>query len=65
MEFYKREEGSLPCKLFLAAPREVVIEDNNTSNNKSDKKLGGSKYSAKRRRKNIDVEEILIVNRES
>ena len=63
MEYYKKEEGSLPCKLFLAAPREVVIEDNNTSNNKSDKKLG--KYSAKRRRKNIDIEEILIVNTES
>ena len=63
MEYYKKEEGSLPCKLFLAAPREVAIEDNSSSTNKSDKKLG--KYSAKRRRKNIDIEEILIVNRES
>ena len=61
VEYYKREGGSLPCKLLFAAAREEDSSDSVTAN--SDRKHQ-SKYSAKRRKRNIDMEEILIVNRE-
>ena len=58
IEHYKRNVGSLPCKLLLAAGRELVEEQPVSSDKRH------SKYSAKRRKRNIDMEEILIVNRE-
>ena len=58
MEFYKTDQGNLPCKLFLAAAREQ-------STAVDDKKVGNKYRGAKRRKKNIDVDEMLIVNRES
>ena len=60
VQYYKGEEGSLPCKLLLAAARQTTTEKDVSSG--SETKL--SKYSAKRRKRNIDMEEILIVNRE-
>ena len=59
VQYYKGEVGSLPCKLLLAAARQANTEKDCST---SESKL--SKYSAKRRKRNIDMEEILIVNRE-
>ena len=58
VQYYKGEEGSLPCKLLLAAARQTSTEKDVSSESKP------SKYSAKRRKRNIEMEEILIVNRE-
>ena len=58
VQYYKGELGSLPCKLLLAAARQGNTEKDCSSESKH------SKYSAKRRKRNIDMEEILIVNRE-
>ena len=58
VQYYKGELGSLPCKLLLAAARQTNTEKDVSSEGKL------SKYSAKRRKRNIDMEEILIVNRE-
>ena len=59
VEFHKREAGNLPCKLFLAAARE-----NEKTYTYSEQKIA-QKHAAKRRKKTIDLEEMLIVNRES
>ena len=61
VQYYKGEVGSLPCKLLLAAARQTNTE-REVATAASETKL--SKYSAKRRKRNIDMEEILIVNRE-
>ena len=58
VQYYKGEVGSLPCKLLLAAARQTNTEKDVSSESKP------SKYSAKRRKRNIEMEEILIVNRE-
>ena len=59
VEFHKTEAGNLPCKLFLAAARENV-----QISSECEQKIA-MKHAAKRRKKNIDIEEMLIVNRES
>ena len=61
VQYYKGEEGSLPCKLLLAAARQANTEKDCSSSASETKH---SKYSAKRRKRNIEMEEILIVNRE-
>ena len=61
VEHYKAEAGSLPCKLLLAAPREQSAE----AGGGPAERRGRGKYSAKRRRKHVDIDEMLIVNRES
>ena len=60
VEYYKTEAGSLPCKLLLAAPRDQTEEGGVAA-----ERRGLAKYSAKRRRKHVDIDEMLIVNRES
>ena len=71
VEYYKQEAGSLPCKLFLAAARDTPPGQEGGGGGA---KLGGGgggglggggKFCAKRRKRNIEVEEMLIVNRES
>ena len=57
VQYYKGEIGSLPCRLLLAAARPANPE-------KEGSESKHSKYSAKRRKRNIEMEEILIVNRE-
>ena len=64
IDYYKHQAGSLPCKLSLAAGREVKAETNDSRGPGDTDKKAHSKYSAKRRKRNIDMEEILIVNRE-
>ena len=59
VEFHKTEAGNLPCKLFLAAARENVQKSC-----QNDQKIA-LKHAAKRRKKNIDIDEMLIVNRET
>ena len=68
---YKTESGSLPCKLFYAATKEKETQFCSTKEsrpsdifNKCDSKLK-SKFRAKRRKENVNIEDILIVNRES
>ena len=68
---YKTESGSLPCKLFYAATKEKETQFCSTKEsrpsdifNKCDSKLR-SKFRAKRRKENVNIEDILIVNRES
>jgi len=66
---YKTESGSLPCKLFYAATKETQFCSTKESRpsdifNKCDSKLR-SKFRAKRRKENVNIEDILIVNRES
>ena len=63
MEYYKQEAGSLPCKLFLAAARDTPPGQEGGGGGA--KLGGGGKFRAKRRKRNIEVEEMLIVNRES
>ena len=53
------QEGRLP--LVMAAARQANTEKECSSGGSETKH---SKYSAKRRKRNIDMEEILIVNRE-
>ena len=62
VENYKAEAGSLPCKLLLAAPRDQSGE---AGGGAGERRGRGGKYSAKRRRKHVDMDEMLIVNRES
>ena len=61
VEHYKAEAGSLPCKLLLAAPR---AQDGEVGGGAGERR-GRGKYAAKRRRKHVDMDEMLIVNRES
>ena len=63
VEYYKQEAGSLPCKLFLAAARDT--HPGQEGGGGGAKLGGGGKFCAKRRKRNIGVEEMLIVNRES
>ena len=63
VEYYKQEAGSLPCKLFLAAARDTPPGQEGGGGGA--KLGGGGKFCAKRRKRNIEVEEMLIVNRES
>ena len=68
VEYYKQEAGSLPCKLFLAAARDTPSDQEQGGGVVGGGKLGGGgggKFCAKRRKRNIEVEEMLIVNRES
>ena len=70
VEYYKQEAGSLPCKLFLAAARDTPPDQEQGGGVKPGggggaRPGGGGKFCAKRRKKNIEVEEMLIVNRES
>ena len=58
VEHYKNEAGSLPCKLLLNAPRRQSGE----AEGGAGEKRGRGKYSAKRRRKHVDIDEMLIVN---
>ena len=64
VEYYKQEAGSLPCKLFLAAARDTP-PDQEQGGGGGARQGGGGKFCAKRRKRNIEVEEMLIVNRES
>ena len=68
VEYYKQEAGSLPCKLFLAAARDTPPDQEQGGGAKDGggaRPGGGGKFCAKRRKRNIEVEEMLIVNRES
>ena len=72
VEYYKQEAGSLPCKLFLAAARDTPPDQEQGGGGGAKqgggggaRPGGGGKFCAKRRKKNIEVEEMLIVNRES
>ena len=61
IKFYRESAGDLPCKLSAACPRELT--------EKEIKDLVGekppSRFDGKRRKKQPNVEELLIVNRES
>ena len=65
VEYYKQEAGSLPCKLFLAAARDTPPGQEGGGGGTGARLGGGGKFCAKRRKRNIEVEEMLIVNRES